>query len=62
MSIPWWMKPPASVQKSVLDASNNEKGQTLLTLFHLTGFETAPQDFDKVLADTLKEYPPPKAK
>jgi ABC-type phosphate/phosphonate transport system substrate-binding protein len=49
-------------KKALLDASKNEKGQTLLTLFHLTGFETPPQDFDKVLADTVKEYPPPKAK
>jgi len=49
-------------KKALLDASNNEKGQTLLTLFHLTGFETAPEDFDKVLADTVKEYPPPKEK
>jgi ABC-type phosphate/phosphonate transport system substrate-binding protein len=49
-------------KKALLDASKNEKGQTLLTLFHLTGFETAPEDFDKVLADTVKEYPPPKAK
>jgi ABC-type phosphate/phosphonate transport system substrate-binding protein len=49
-------------KKALLSASDNEKGQTLLTLFHLTGFETAPDDFDKVLADTVKEYPPPKEK
>ena len=47
-------------KKALMDASNNEKGQTILTLFHLTGFETAPADFDKVLAATAKEYPPPK--
>jgi hypothetical protein len=45
-----------------MNASNNEKGQTLLTLFHLTSFETVPEDFDKVLAAVVKDYPPPKEK
>jgi ABC-type phosphate/phosphonate transport system substrate-binding protein len=49
-------------KKTLLAASDHEKGQTLLTLFHLTGFEAVPEDFDKVLADTAKEYPPPKEK
>jgi len=30
----------------------------LLTLFRLTGFAAVPDDFDKVLADTRKNYPP----
>jgi ABC-type phosphate/phosphonate transport system substrate-binding protein len=42
----------------VLGASKKEKGQTVLTLFRLTGFETAPDDFAKVLANTRKTYPP----
>jgi ABC-type phosphate/phosphonate transport system substrate-binding protein len=46
----------------MMSATNNEKGQTLLTLFHLTGFETVPQDFEKVLAAIVKEYPPQKDK
>jgi ABC-type phosphate/phosphonate transport system substrate-binding protein len=49
-------------KKSILGSSDNEKGQTLLTLFHLTGFEDVPLDFEKVLANTVKEYPPPKEK
>ena len=42
----------------MMNATNNEKGQTLLTLFHLTGFEAVPEDFDKVLAAAVKDYPP----
>jgi hypothetical protein len=30
----------------------------LLTLFRLTGFEAVPSEFDKVLAETWKTYPP----
>jgi ABC-type phosphate/phosphonate transport system substrate-binding protein len=46
----------------LLGASKKERGQTLLTLFHLTGFETPPQDFEKVLNETRKTYPPTDAK
>jgi ABC-type phosphate/phosphonate transport system substrate-binding protein len=46
----------------LLGAAGKEKGQTLLTLFRLTGFEDVPDDFDRVLADTRKAYPPPDAK
>jgi ABC-type phosphate/phosphonate transport system substrate-binding protein len=42
----------------VLGASKKDKGQTILTLFRLTGFETVPDDFGKVLAETRKTYPP----
>jgi len=45
----------------LLGAGNKEKGKTMLTLFRLTGFETPPEDFDKVLAEVRKAYPPPKA-
>ena len=38
---------------------SNHAGQTMLTLFKLTGFEPPPADFDKVLAETRKTYPPP---
>jgi ABC-type phosphate/phosphonate transport system substrate-binding protein len=46
----------------LLGAAGKEKGQTLLTLFRLTGFQDVPDDFDRVLADTRKAYPPPDAK
>jgi len=45
-------------REGILGASKKEKGQTLLTLFRLTGFETVPDDFGKVLAETRKTYPP----
>jgi len=45
-------------RKGLLDSGTKEKGQTVLTLFRLTGFETPPDDFAKVLADTRKTYPP----
>jgi ABC-type phosphate/phosphonate transport system substrate-binding protein len=44
----------------LLNASRKEKGQTLLTLFRLTGFEPVPDDVDRVLAETRKAYPPDK--
>jgi len=46
-------------QKGLLTANQKEKGQTILTLFHMTGFEAVPEDFAKVLEQTRKTYPPP---
>ncbi len=46
----------------LLGADKKERGQTLLTLFHLTKFEMPPEDFDKVLGETRKAYPPADAK
>jgi ABC-type phosphate/phosphonate transport system substrate-binding protein len=45
-------------RQGLLNASNSDRGQTLLTLFRLTGFVAPPDDFDKVLADTRKTYAP----
>jgi len=45
-------------REGLLGAGRKEKGQTMLTLFRLTGFEAVPADFDKILADTRKAYPP----
>ncbi|MBI1914204.1 MAG: PhnD/SsuA/transferrin family substrate-binding protein [Planctomycetes bacterium] len=42
----------------LLGAEKKERGQMMLTLFRLTGFETVPDDFAKVLAETRKNYPP----
>jgi ABC-type phosphate/phosphonate transport system substrate-binding protein len=50
----------ATLQKfknSLLGAARKEKGELLLTLSHLTAFEPVPDDFGKVLAETLKAYP-----
>jgi ABC-type phosphate/phosphonate transport system substrate-binding protein len=49
-------------QDSVINARKKEKGQRLLTLFKLTGFSKLPADFDKVVAQTRKAYPPPNLK
>lgn len=44
-------------RQGLLDAANKEKGQTMLTLFRLTGFQAPPADFEKVLAATRTAYP-----
>jgi ABC-type phosphate/phosphonate transport system substrate-binding protein len=46
-------------QDGLLGASRKDRGQTLLTQFRLTGFDPVPSDFDRVLAQTRKNYPPP---
>jgi ABC-type phosphate/phosphonate transport system substrate-binding protein len=45
--------------KGLLEANQKDAGQTTLNLFRLTGFETPPTDFGKVLEASRKEYPPP---
>lgn len=44
-------------QDGLMNASKKEKGQMMLTLFRLTGFEAIPEDFAKSLAETRKLYP-----
>jgi len=46
-------------REGLLNASKKEKGQTMLTLFRLTGFELPPADFQKVLTATRTSYPAP---
>ena len=46
-------------KQGLLQASLTERGQTLLSLFHLTNFEPVPSDFGDVLVATRKAYPPP---
>jgi ABC-type phosphate/phosphonate transport system substrate-binding protein len=46
-------------RKSLLNAAHKERGKTMLTLFHMTGFDAVPADFDKVLAQTRKMFPVP---
>src|SRR5262249_38599769 len=43
----------------LLNAGRTERGETMLTFFRLTGFESVPSDLDRVLAQTRKAYPPP---
>ncbi len=49
----------ARFKNGLLGAAQKEKGETLLTLSHLTGFDNVPPDFDQVLAETRKSYPHP---
>ncbi len=49
-------------KNGLLGASKKEKGEMMLTLFHLTGFEPVPSDFGQVLAETRKRYPPQNGK
>jgi ABC-type phosphate/phosphonate transport system substrate-binding protein len=46
-------------KQGLLNASLSERGQTLLSLFHLTNFDAVPSDFGQVLAAARKAYPPP---
>lgn len=46
----------------LLGASRKEKGQTLLTLSKLTGFESAPKDLERFLVQTRRIYPPMNSK
>jgi ABC-type phosphate/phosphonate transport system substrate-binding protein len=42
---------------SLMGAARKEKGELLLSLSRLTAFESVPDDFVKVLADTRKAFP-----
>jgi len=48
-------------RQGLLSANRSDKGQTLLTLFRLTGFEAVPADFKEKLIETQKAFPPPGA-
>jgi ABC-type phosphate/phosphonate transport system substrate-binding protein len=42
----------------LLRADKSDRGQTMLTTFKLSGFEAVPDDFNKVLGEIRKDYPP----
>jgi ABC-type phosphate/phosphonate transport system substrate-binding protein len=46
-------------RKGMIDAKSQPRGRQLLTLWKLTGFEPVPPDYFEVLADILRNYPPP---
>ncbi len=46
-------------REGLVGASQKEKGKMLLNLFRITGFEAIPSDFDRVLTEARKAYPPP---
>lgn len=45
--------------QGLIGANKKEAGETMLTLFKLTGFQAPPSDFEKVLTEARKAYPPP---
>jgi ABC-type phosphate/phosphonate transport system substrate-binding protein len=49
-------------RNGLITAHKKKEGQRLLDLYRLTSFDNVPKDFDRVLADTLKNYPPSLAK
>jgi ABC-type phosphate/phosphonate transport system substrate-binding protein len=44
-------------RKGMLNAKRTERGETMLNLFGLSGFEDVPGDFERVLAQLRKTYP-----
>jgi len=49
-------------RSGLINANKKEKGEMMLTLFHLSGFNPVPPDFGKVLAEMRKTYPPQEGK
>ena len=49
----------ARLRSGLVGANRKDKGQTLLTLFRLTGFEAAPANFDRLLTQTQRTFPAP---
>jgi len=48
-------------RNGLIKASTKERGQRMLNMFHLTSFDTIPDDFAKIVAETRKKYPVPEA-
>jgi ABC-type phosphate/phosphonate transport system substrate-binding protein len=48
-------------RSGMMNANRTILGRELLTLWHLSAFESVPDDYDQTLADIAKVYPPPNA-
>lgn len=46
-------------RQGLLKAHETPLGRQLLTLWSLTGFENIPEDYEQILTETSKAYPPP---
>jgi ABC-type phosphate/phosphonate transport system substrate-binding protein len=57
-------KPDAEMLKKLrtgmIGAKSTQRGRDLMELCRISGFEAVPADYDKMVADILKAYPPPK--
>jgi ABC-type phosphate/phosphonate transport system substrate-binding protein len=49
-------------REGMLSAKDNPRGVQLMTLCQMTSFEPVPDDYDKLLKDIAKAYPPPEKK
>ncbi len=49
------------MREGLINTSQTRRGQQLLALSRVKGFEQPPAGFDRELADVLKAYPPPEA-
>ena len=47
------------IRDGLLAAASKDKPEMTLGLFHWRRFDRVPEDFDKILAETRKAYPPP---
>jgi ABC-type phosphate/phosphonate transport system substrate-binding protein len=47
------------IRARLVNSADKEKQEITLGLFHWARFAPVPEDFDKVLAETRKAYPPP---
>jgi ABC-type phosphate/phosphonate transport system substrate-binding protein len=48
-----------SLRDGMTDAKNNRRGQQLLEMCRITSFDAIPEDYDQMLAEIVKAYPPP---
>jgi ABC-type phosphate/phosphonate transport system substrate-binding protein len=46
-------------RSGMINANKTILGRELLTLWHLSGFEPVPPDYEQTLAEIVKVYPPP---
>jgi ABC-type phosphate/phosphonate transport system substrate-binding protein len=49
-------------REGMLSAKDNARGVQLMTLCQMTSFEPIPDDYDKLLTDIARAYPPPEKK
>jgi ABC-type phosphate/phosphonate transport system substrate-binding protein len=50
-----------SLREGMMGAKNSRRGQQLLEMCRITSFEGIPDDYDQMLVDIAKAYPPPSA-
>ncbi len=49
-------------REGMLSAKDNPRGVQLMTLCQMTSFEPVPDDYEQLLKDIVKRYPPPEKK